>query len=100
MRSDPPFPLREVPHPLGHGRVFKSDERKLTIITSVDGGFIHLSVSHPDHYPDWDELHALRDWWFPSDMEVVMVLPREGEYVNVHPNCFHLWESACGEEGR
>lgn len=48
----------------------------------------------------WDEILAVRRWAFPPDMEVVMVLAREAEYVNIHNNCFHLWQSLCGREGR
>jgi hypothetical protein len=104
---DAPFPLREVGFPMPtrgtgmeHPRTFVSDLRCLSIIVSVDHGWMHLSVAGETRYPDWDEIHALRDWWFPAEMEVVMVLARHSEYVNVHENCFHLWESRCGEEGR
>lgn len=72
----------------------------MSIIASVDRGYMHVSVAHSSRYPTWDEIHTIRDWAFPEDMEVVMVLPREVDYVNLHRNCFHLWESACGEEGR
>lgn len=72
----------------------------LRIIVSIDGGDRHLSISHRDRYPTWDEILEARNWYFPEEMEVVMVLARKSEYVNIHKNCFHLWQSKCGEEGR
>ena len=72
----------------------------LSIIATVDDGSMHISIACPDRYPTWQEITAVREWGFDPDTEVVMVLARRGEYVNLHPNCFHLWESACGREGR
>lgn len=53
----------------------------------------HLSISHPGRYPHWDEISEARDRLLPADRAFVMLLPAAwDEYVNVHPNCFHLWE--------
>jgi hypothetical protein len=82
------------------GSLWLSREKHLRLIVSVDGGYLHASISHPDRYPTWAEIMRVRDWIFPAEMEVVMVLARRSEYVNLHPNCFHLWQSRCGEEGR
>lgn len=85
----------------GHvlARRWLSAEEGASLITSLDAGFLHFSVAAPDRYPGWDLIHAIRDWFIPQDIEAVMVLPRLGEYVNLHPNCFHVWESVCGREG-
>jgi hypothetical protein len=69
-------------------------------ILSVDGGELHASISHRKRYPTWEEIKLIRYWFFPRDLEVVMVLPADGYYVNFSPNCFHLWQSACQREGR
>lgn len=68
---------------------------KFRVIVSVDRGRLHASVSHTKRYPTWDEIKVVREWYFPHEMEVVM-------YVNLSPtpNCFHLWQSACGQEGQ
>lgn len=107
LRSGAPIGLQEIHaeelrgHPKGCEQVrwwLSPDD--IRVCTSVDGGHLHASISHPSRYPTWDEIRAVRDWYFPEEMEVVMVLARRSEYVNLHPNCFHLWQSRCGEEGR
>lgn len=62
-----------------------------TVEDHHDGRYWHLSVSHSDRYPNWDELMTFRAVFFEDDMEVFQVLPRCDEYVNLHTNCFHLW---------
>jgi hypothetical protein len=55
----------------------------------------HASISHPKRYPNWDEILDARYTFFTETDEVVQVLPKKDEYVNLHKNCFHLW-SPCG----
>lgn len=50
----------------------------------------HLSISHPDRYPTWDEIAAARYALLPRLRDCVMVLPPHDEYANLHPNCFHV----------
>jgi hypothetical protein len=88
------------PAPSLIGQLWVSRTRGLSVILSIDGGHRHLSIASPARYPSWDEILRVRNWYFPEEMEVVMVLARRSEYVNLHPTCFHLWESACGREGR
>lgn len=58
-----------------------------------NGGLLwHLSISHPHRYPKWDEIRDARYKFLPTDLTFGMLLPPPEEYVNVHPNCFHLWE--------
>jgi len=55
----------------------------------------HMSISTYTRYPTWNEI---RDAWYAlkppecKDVTVAMMLPPEREYVNLHPNCFHLHE--------
>lgn len=61
---------------------------------SKDNGCWHLSVSHPNRYPTWDEIYTA---WYDlvpdaSQIEGAIILPRKSEYVNLHPNCFHVWQ--------
>jgi hypothetical protein len=104
LRWDDPPPLGLVAAPPSpSGRVWighSGKHNRISVIASVDGGSLHVSIAHSQRYPTWDEILAVRAWAFPDDVEVVMVLARKGEYVNLHNNCFHLWESACGREGR
>jgi hypothetical protein len=56
-----------------------------------DGIHWHLSVSHQERYPSWDELMAFRACLFDDNQEVIQVLPSAEEYINVHNRTFHLW---------
>ena len=55
-------------------------------------GCHHISISHPFRYPTWDEIHAARYYFLPEDIDCAIFLPKKSEYVNLHPNCFHVWE--------
>ena len=57
---------------------------------SVEGR-VHISISHPKRYPTWDEIKFVRYELGPKDKDMVMYFPPMEEYVNIHPNCFHLY---------
>jgi hypothetical protein len=66
---------------------------KLTfnVIASSGGGWEHVSVSTEERCPKWNEMQKIKELFF-NDEEVVMQLhPPQSSYVNVHPNCLHLW---------
>jgi len=75
--------------------VFK--EKELRVIVSKDSGYWHLSVSHPTRYPTWDEIKEVRYKYLPNNITVGLLFPPKEEYVNVHKNCFHLWEVKKGK---
>lgn len=52
----------------------------------------HLSISCADRYPHWDEIKDARYSLLPLGMYFAQILPPSDQYVNIHPNCFHLWE--------
>jgi hypothetical protein len=52
----------------------------------------HLSISHPDRYPTWDEIAEARYQLLPDEAFMVMILPPSAEYVNACETCFHLHE--------
>ncbi|SFU39659.1 DUF7694 domain-containing protein [Alicyclobacillus macrosporangiidus] len=52
----------------------------------------HMSISHPNRYPTWDEIRDARYELVPDDVTMAMLLPPRREYVNLHQNCFHLHE--------
>lgn len=93
---------------LADGRVLKLDRAVsggngyrcrdgMAVIASYDpsphGLLLHLSVSYADRDPRWKDLRLLRDAFFPADVDVIQVLPRAGEYVNLHTHCFHLFQA-------
>lgn len=63
---------------------------KLVIITIEDGRW-HLSVStkHPLGYY---ELKEIRYTFLPDSMAVAQIFPSREEFVNIHENCYHLFQ--------
>ena len=52
----------------------------------------HVSVSTPSRCPTWDEMEAVRLWfWRPVEV-VIQIHPDLHEKVNYHPFCLHLWK--------
>lgn len=72
-------------------------ESGLAVIASMDrsihGALLHVSLSRADRLPSWEEVKAIRAAFYPADIDVMMVLPAERDYVNVHDYCFHLWQT-------
>jgi hypothetical protein len=64
----------------------------LTVFVATENGMLHLSISHPMRYPNWDEIKAARYDLLPNDMTFALLLPPMQQYVNTHRNCFHLHE--------
>lgn len=64
----------------------------LQVFVTRDAGLLHLSVSHPHRYPTWDELKELRYRFLPDYKTFALLFPPSNQYVNEHPNCFHLHE--------
>lgn len=52
----------------------------------------HLSISCADRYPTWEEIKDARYSLLPMGLTFAQLLPPLNEFVNIHPNCFHLWE--------
>jgi hypothetical protein len=57
----------------------------------------HLSISCRHRYPGWEEIKDARYALLPLGMTFAQILPPLTEYINVHPNCFHLWQIDEGE---
>lgn len=38
------------------------------------------------------QLKEIRYEFLPNDIHVAQIFPPREEFVNVHQNCFHLWE--------
>jgi len=52
----------------------------------------HMSISRKDRYPSWGEIRRARYKLLPDNVTMAMLLPPQDQYVNLHTNCFHLWE--------
>ncbi|WP_295582224.1 hypothetical protein [uncultured Lamprocystis sp.] len=63
----------------------------LFAIASSEGGWEHVSVSHVDRCPTWDEMAEVAAlFWDPEDT-VIQFRPPASDYVNCHPYCLHWW---------
>jgi hypothetical protein len=69
-----------------------------TVERGLDRARWHLSISHKSRYPTWDEIRDARYKFLPLNITIAMILPPPSEYVNVHPNCFHLHEIPSEQE--
>ena len=62
----------------------------LTVIAS-DEVWEHVSVSRKKNPPTYDQLMSIKAlFWGPGDL-VVQLHVGEGDHINIHPNCLHLW---------
>lgn len=90
IRLKPKANWKQFNHPLGGNWYRWGDVRALV---ALEGGLWHLSISHPTRYPTWDEIYTA---WYDlvpgagKDFNGAVILPRKTEYVNTHPNCFHV----------
>ena len=76
-------------------RIFKGGGFRM--IVSVDntshGPLIHASLSHRARIPTWSEITDMRRAIWEPEEDVMMMLPRESDYVNLHEFAMHLWST-------
>lgn len=84
--------LREKGIPFEPGaRAYQMGESFILVGRSKSAGW-HISISHPTRYPTWDEIKHARYKLLPPGLTMAMYLPPEEQFVDLHPNCFHLFE--------
>lgn len=54
------------------------------------GALLHVSISYADRDPTWVEIKHVRAAFYPASIDVMMMLPAEADYINVHEHCFHI----------
>lgn len=64
---------------------------RLVVVCSDSGGWDHVSVSRNDRCPTWREMCWVKSLFFDEDETVVQFHPKASDYVNIHPNCLHMW---------
>lgn len=95
MPSPPQFPfkIREEERSDEYGvystGVFRY-KGKYVVVNNEDGLW-HLSVS-ANHTLGYYELKEVRYMFMPNNMHVAQIFPPREEFVNLHENCFHLYE--------
>ncbi len=105
-REDLPFPLGGmlkydgVGVSLGIEIAYWKGPKRLRVGVSSDatphGKLLHVSMSYPDHDPSWEIIKAVRGIFFPDTLDVMMMLPKQRDYINVDQHCFHLWQTPKG----
>jgi hypothetical protein len=80
---------KEIPCPMLYCKAYRWGSCTVFVRQEPKIGW-HLSISQPYRYPTWQEIKAARYDLLPHDVTMAMILPPTDEYVNVHPNCFHL----------
>ncbi len=61
------------------------------VIASNYMGWEHVSVSHPDRCPTWDEMVAIKEIFFNEGEITFQVHPEKKNYVNISQTCLHMW---------
>ncbi len=85
-----PLPIREIHCPVPTCKAWQMGQ--CLVFAGIESGRWHMSISHPARYPTWDEIKEARYRFVPDKATMAMILPPKSEYVNIHPNCFHLHE--------
>ena len=75
----------------GNCKVYQTDTSCKIVCGKEKIGW-HLSISHPTRYPSWDEIKQARYELIPNNVMVAMLFPPKEQFVNIHNNCFHLFE--------
>lgn len=61
------------------------------VFVNIEEGLWHLSVS-AKHTLGYYELKEIRYEFLPNAVRIAQIFPPREEFVNLHENCFHLWE--------
>jgi hypothetical protein len=63
----------------------------LYVIASDGEGWEHVSVSARGKCPTWEQMCIVKSVFWDEEDCVIQYHPPKSEYVNLHPNCLHLW---------
>ena len=76
------------------GRVWIDDKKYNVIAARNEDGWEHVSVSSApgSKLPSWEVLLKIKDCFWDEDEDVIHWIPKKQEYVNIHPNCMHMWK--------
>lgn len=84
------------------GASWINKKRKLFVIASIateqDGKrWLHLSISHRNRMPTYEELTYLKRHWAGEDKKCIMILPEKQKHINIHPYALHLFHCLSGD---
>jgi len=66
----------------------------LRCIASDGEGWEHVSASHVNRCPTWQEMCRVKDLFWGEEDVVMQLHPAKSVWVNQHPYCLHLWRPA------
>lgn len=77
-------------------RAWANRSEHLTVICSAapyDDGlwWIHFSMSGKRVLPSWEQLIRAKEAILGTESKAIQVLAPRSQWVNIHPNCLHLW---------
>lgn len=58
--------------------------------------WLHVSLSHRDRIPFYEELAKVKELFIGFEMEAIQIFPPKSEHVNHHPRTLHLWSKVDG----
>jgi hypothetical protein len=99
----PEFPPSgwEIIQPWGDGYALRERGGLRLLIDcsfKADGkAWLHVSISRKTYLPSWDDMKRVKREFIGDGNVAVMVFPAAADYVNIHPNCHHLWHCVEGE---
>ena len=96
LTPEPGSRLAQLLTGLPSARVFEADGGRLRAIVSHDDDRWHVSVSHTDRYPTWDEVADARYRFVPDRVTMAMLMPPRAQWINVHETTLQLWEVRTG----
>ena len=90
IKPPPDFVVVAGGLPSDDGYAAVSRSGRLRIVVSWDGGWDHVSVSHPTRCPTWEEMSYLARHFWPDKAAMQLHVPAS-DHINCHPFCLHLW---------
>jgi hypothetical protein len=68
-----------------------SHHRKILVMVGIGGGWDHVSVSHRDKTPTYQEMKKVKRWCFKPTEWVVEYHPPSSDYISINDNVLHMW---------
>lgn len=96
VRLPPGWREFEIPvdHPLFGGSKAAVNGKSSVMFSAgeFDGRWwLHVSIAHPERIPSYMELVEAKRIFVGKDRQAFQLFTAEGDHVNIHPRCLHLW---------
>ena len=86
----------------GGAGILRLGDTTASVVWGTDeDGWEHVSVSPlPENIlPSWDDMCKVKDIFWSKEEAVLQIHPPRSKYVNMMPNCLHLWRPKNGVHG-